>query len=112
MATGAGADAAGLGRVTGRIAPGLAADALLIDLDVPELTPSWDLGWELVRLAHRGQIEAVLVQGRLRLWQGWPTDWDARALMDRARALARAAVAAAPIQRIHPPSAQAPRPSS
>ncbi len=112
MATGAGADAAGLGRVTGRIAPGLAADALLIDLDVPELTPSWDLGWELVRLAHRGQIEAVLVQGRLRLWQGWPTDWDARALMDRARDLAREAVAAAPIQRIHPPSAQAPRPSS
>lgn len=109
LATGAGADAAGLGRVTGRIAPGLAADALLIDLDVPELTPSWDLAWELVRLAHRGQIEAVLVQGRLRLWQGWPVDWDAHALMGRARELAREAVAAAPIQRIHPTSAQAPR---
>jgi 5-methylthioadenosine/S-adenosylhomocysteine deaminase len=47
------------------------------------------------------------VQGRLRLWQGWPVDWDAHALMGRARELAREAVAAAPIQRIHPPSAQA-----
>lgn len=107
MATAAGADAAGLSRVTGRIATGLAADGLVIDLDVPELTPSWDLGWELVRLAHRSQIEAVLVQGRVRLWQGWPLDWDARALMARAREKARQAVAAAPIQRIHPASGAA-----
>jgi cytosine/adenosine deaminase-related metal-dependent hydrolase len=109
MATSWGAEAAGLSRVTGRIAPGLAADCLLLDLDVPELTPSWDLGWELVRLAHRGQIEAVLVQGRLRLWQGWPVDWDAQALMVQARELASKAVSVAPIQRIHPTSAQARR---
>lgn len=102
MAAAAGADAAALGAVTGRIAPGLAADFLLVDLEVPELTPSWDLPWELVRLAHRGQIEAVVVQGRVRLWQGWPQDWDARALVARARELARRAVAAAPIHRVHP----------
>lgn len=104
-ATAWGAEAAGLGKVTGRIAPGLAADCLLLDLDVPEVTPSWDLGWELVRLAHRGQIEAVLVQGKLRLWQGWPADWDARALMSEVRARAQLAVEAAPIHKIHPPSA-------
>ena len=109
MATAGGAEAAGLSRVTGRIATGLAADCLLLDLDVPEITPSWDLGWELVRLAHRGQIEAVLVQGKLRLWQGWPVDWDARTLMTRARELATQAVRAAPIQRIHPTSAQSRR---
>jgi len=107
MATAWGAEAAGLGKVTGRIAHGLAADCLLLDLDVPEVTPSWDLGWELVRLAHRGQIEAVLVQGKLRLWQGWPTDWDAHALMSEVRARAQLAVDAAPIQKIHPPSARA-----
>ena len=107
MASAWGADAAHLSRVTGRIATGLVADCLLVDVDVPELTPSWDLGWELVRLAHRGQIEAVLVQGRVRLWQGWPIDWDARALMQRVRERAQAAVAAAPIQRIHPVSAVA-----
>lgn len=107
MASAGGADAAHLGHITGRIAPGLAADCLLVDIDVPELTPSWDLGWELVRLAHSRQIEAVMVQGRLRLWQGWPLDWDARALMARVRERAQAAVSAAPIQRIHPTSAQA-----
>ena len=107
MASAWGADAAHLSNVTGRIATGLAADCLLIDIDVPELTPSWDLGWELVRLAHSRQIEAVMVQGQLRLWQGWPLDWDARAMMARVRKRAEAAVRAAPIQRIHSTSAQA-----
>jgi 5-methylthioadenosine/S-adenosylhomocysteine deaminase len=101
-ATWGGADAAGLSRVTGQIAPGLAADLLLLDLDVPELCPSWDLGWELVRLAARDQIEAVLVAGQLRLWKGWPVDWDARALMAEVREVARHDVAKAPIQKIHP----------
>lgn len=108
-ATTDGAQAAGLAAVTGRIAPGLDADFLLVDLDVPELTPSWDLGWELVRLAGRDQIEAVFVQGRMRLWRGWPVDWDARALLSQARERAARAIAAAPIQRIHPTSAQAAR---
>jgi 5-methylthioadenosine/S-adenosylhomocysteine deaminase len=107
MASTWGADACGLSRTTGRVATGLAADCLLIDLDVPELTPSWDLGWEMVRLAGRSQIEAVMVQGRLRLWQGWPVDWDARALMDEVRERSQATVSAAPIQRVHPTSAQA-----
>ena len=101
MACAGSADAAGLRQRTGRIAAGLAADYLLVDLDVPELTPSWDLGWELVRLADRSQIEAVVVQGRLRLWRGWPLDWDAKALMRDADRIARAAVASAPIRRVH-----------
>ena len=100
-ATRGGADAAGLGRVTGTIAVGLAADFLLLDLDVPEMLPSWDLTWELVRLAARDQIMSVHVAGRMRLWQGWPVDWDARALMAEVRAIAKDAVAAAPIRKIH-----------
>ena len=100
MATRGGADAARLGSVTGRVAVGLAADFLLVDLDVPEMTPSWDLRWELVRLASRAQIESVHVQGRLRLWQGWPLDWDARALLDEVRQVAREHVARAPIHKV------------
>ncbi len=103
-ATRGGADAAGLAGLTGCIAPGRAADFLIVDLDVPEMLPSWDLSWELVRLAARDQIVAVFVAGRMRLWQGWPLDWDARALMGEVRAIARAAVAKAPIQKIHPSS--------
>jgi hypothetical protein len=66
------------------------------------MLPSWDLTWELVRLANRAQIMAVFVGGRLRLWQGWPVDWDAHALMQQVRAQAAGALAAAPIQRVHP----------
>jgi 5-methylthioadenosine/S-adenosylhomocysteine deaminase len=105
-ATRAGADAVGLGAKTGEIARGKAADFLLVDLEVPELTPSWDLVWELVRLGNRDQIEAVFVDGSLRLWQGWPVGWDGRALMRQVAELARQTVARAPIQRIHPSSTE------
>jgi 5-methylthioadenosine/S-adenosylhomocysteine deaminase len=101
-ATRGGADAAGLGRTTGEIATGKRADFLLVDLDVPELTPSWDLTWELVRLAGKDQITAVFADGRLRLWHGWPIDWDGRALLRDVERAARDAVSRAPIQRIHP----------
>lgn len=101
MATRGGADAAGLGALTGQVALGRAADFLLVDLDVPEMTPSWDLRWELVRLASRAQIESVHVHGRLRLWQGWPVDWDARALLADVREVARERVAQAPIHKVH-----------
>ena len=101
-ATHHGAAAAGLARITGRIEAGLAADFLLLDLDVPEFLPSWDLTWELVRLANRDQIQAVFVNGLLRLWQGWPVDWDARALMREVAEVARRDVARAPLQRVHP----------
>lgn len=105
-ATRSGADAIGLGGVTGAIAPGLKADYLLVDIDVPEMQPSWDLTWELVRLGARDQIVAVVVGGRLRLWRGWPLDWDGRALMREVAAVTAAAVAAAPIHRVHPVSSE------
>jgi cytosine/adenosine deaminase-related metal-dependent hydrolase len=103
-ATGAGADAIGLGTVTGKIAVGLAADCLLVDIDTPEFTPSWDLTWELVRFGNRDQIAAVMVDGQLRLWKGWPLDWDGRALMRQITAAAKDTVGRAPIKRVHPTS--------
>jgi len=105
-ATRAGADAAGLESVTGQIRAGCEADFLLVDLDVPEMHPSFDLTWELVRLGNRDQILAVCVGGRLRLWRGWPVDWDGRALLKEVAAAAAAAVANAPIQKIHPASSE------
>jgi len=58
-----------------------------------------------VRLANRDQIVAVVVAGRLRLWHGWPLDWNARALLDDVARAARDAVARAPIQKVHASSA-------
>lgn len=101
-ATHEGARACGLSRITGAIEEGLAADFLLVDLDVPEMQPSWDLSWELVRLADRSQLEAVVVNGRLRLWRGAPVDWDAKALIAQVRRVAQDDMARAPIHRAHP----------
>jgi 5-methylthioadenosine/S-adenosylhomocysteine deaminase len=105
-ATALGAEASGLGGVTGEISAGLAADFLLVDIDIPEFSPSWDLTWELVRLGNRDQIIAVFVAGRLRLWHGWPVDWDGRVLMHEIAKRARDAVGRAQIERIHPSSSE------
>ena len=83
---------------------GLAADFLRVDLDRPEFTPSHVLMWELVRYGNRDQIDAVFTGGQLRLWRGWPVDWDAQALLAEVRGDTAAAIAKAPIQRIHPVS--------
>lgn len=96
------ADAVGLGKITGEISVGKAADFLLVDLRVPELTPSYDLSWELVRLADRDQITAVVVDGKLRLWQGWPTDWDGPALVRKAAEVGPRVVERARIKRVDP----------
>lgn len=105
-ATHEGARAVGLGHLTGEIAPDKAADFLIVDVDTPEMCTSVDLTWDLVRLGNRDQISAVFVAGQLRLWQGWPIDWDARALQREFAHVAHAAMARAPIVRLHPPAAQ------
>lgn len=96
------ADAVGLSRVTGEIAVGKAADFLVVDVNVPELTPSYDLRWELVRLSNRDQITAVVVDGRLRLWDGWPQDWDGHALVARAAEVGPQVVRRAKLQVVKP----------
>ncbi|HVZ44041.1 MAG TPA: amidohydrolase family protein [Ramlibacter sp.] len=101
-----GADVAGIGHLTGEIAVGKRADFLLVDVDTPEMCTTFDTTWDLVRIANRDQIEAVYVDGVMRLWQGWPVDWDARSLMRKVRERAHTAVANAPIQRLHLPAAQ------
>ncbi|PKW11879.1 Cytosine/adenosine deaminase [Streptomyces sp. 1222.5] len=106
-ATAGGAEAAGLGGLTGRVAPGAAADFLLVDVGGPEMQPSWDLPWELVRRGNRDQLTAVFVAGRLRLWRGWPSDWDGPALVRRAAALGRRVVRRAQVVRAHPTSVAA-----
>jgi cytosine/adenosine deaminase-related metal-dependent hydrolase len=104
-ATTDGADAVGLGTLTGEIAIGKQADFLIVDTDTPEMCTTFDTTWDLVRLGNRDQIDAVFVAGRLRLWQGWPLDWDARDLMRRVAERTRDAVQCAPIQRLHLPAA-------
>ena len=105
-ATHDGARAIGLDHLIGEFAPDKEADFLLVDVDTPEMCTSVDLTWDLVRLGNRDQIDAVFVAGKLRLWKGWPTDWDARSLMRQVARAAGEAIARAPIQRLHPTAAQ------
>lgn len=95
------AEVLGLGQRTGSIQPGLAADYLVVNINVPEFTPSWDLPWELVRFGNRDQIEAVVVGGTLRLRNGVPVDWDHLALLRRVNELAHSVIPKAPIIRTH-----------
>jgi cytosine/adenosine deaminase-related metal-dependent hydrolase len=96
-----GADACGLKEVTGAIEPGLAADFLLVDLRVPEMVPSWDVEWELVRYCNRDQVRAVAVAGRFVMADGEPLHWDMEAFLKEADTLAREMVGAAGVVRIH-----------
>jgi len=75
-ATRGGADAAGLGSVTGAIREGRRADFLLLDISAPEVRPSWDFAWELVRYYDRADLKAVFVDGEPVIVDGRPIGWD------------------------------------
>ncbi|MDD9746437.1 MULTISPECIES: amidohydrolase family protein [Marinovum] len=104
-ATRGSADAAGLGGVTGQIAQGHRADFLVLDRRQPEVSPSWDFEWELVRLYNRDQIEAVVIDGRCVMAHSRPVGWDAEDFLKTNRTRAQEAVSAAPIIRCHGRSA-------
>ena len=87
-----GARAAGVDRVTGSVEVGKSADFLLVDTAVPDLTPSFDLAWELTRVGQRDQITALVTAGRTRMLHGWPVDWDGREFLERAGRLALQAI--------------------
>lgn len=100
-ATRGGADVCGLGEVTGALMPGRAADFLVLDMDRPEVLPSWDFEWELVRLYGREQIEAVVIDGRPVLAGGKAIGWDQDALLRDEMPRAIAAVEASGAVRLH-----------
>ncbi|WP_157156331.1 MULTISPECIES: amidohydrolase [unclassified Diaminobutyricimonas] len=85
MATSGGAAAAGLGKVTGRLAPGYAADVVLIDTDAPHLTPIHDPLAALVYSARAADVHTVLVDGKVVLANRTVPGFDEGALLARAR---------------------------
>ena len=104
-ATRGSADVAGLRAVTGELKQGLRADFLVLDRRQPEVNPSWDFEWELVRLYNRDQIDAVVVDGKVVMENSLPVGWDAAEFLETNKERARAAVSAAPIVRRHGRSA-------
>jgi 5-methylthioadenosine/S-adenosylhomocysteine deaminase len=103
-ATRGGADACGLSAVTGALTAGHAADFLILDMDRPEVIPSWDFEWELVRSYNRDQIDAVVIAGKRVMQAGHAVGWDQAQFMRDYAAFARRTVEAAGIVRVHGPS--------
>ena len=63
MATAAAADAIGAGDRLGRIAEGMVADLILVDLHKPHLCPNNDLAADLAYCGKAADVETVIVDG-------------------------------------------------
>ena len=106
-ATRGSADVCGLGDITGELRKGFRADFLVLDREQPEVLPSWDFEWELIRLYNRDQIEAVFVDGQLVLSNRQPVTWDVKEFLEENKNIARGMVENAPIIRCHGTSSEA-----
>jgi cytosine/adenosine deaminase-related metal-dependent hydrolase len=109
-ATQGGADAIGLGAITGSIAAGKQADFLVLDRRGPEVTPSWDFTWELVRYYDRADIAATVVAGRAVVIDGAATGFNSARFVAEQTAPGVEHLESAGITRLHGTSA-ARRPS-
>ena len=85
----------------GSIEVGNKADFLIIDIYIPELAPSWDLIWEMVRLMNKTQIDQVVVNGKTRLVNGNPIDWELNHLLDEVNTISKSIVMRSPIHKIN-----------
>lgn len=95
MATVQGADALGLGAITGSIEPGKRADLVLFDVDQPEWRPLLNPVQNLVYAATGASVNTVMVDGRVLVEDGRVTTVDEHELYERVERLARAHIARA-----------------
>jgi cytosine/adenosine deaminase-related metal-dependent hydrolase len=95
FATVEGARSLGLGQVTGSLTPGKRADLLLVRTDTAATAPLSDAAGAVLLQAGTGDIETVIVDGRLRKHEGRLVDADAPALFARLQARAEAMAEAA-----------------
>lgn len=70
MATIQGAEAIGLGRITGSIEKGKRADIILVGMEKPHLTPMYDPYSSLVYSAKSSDVSLVMVDGNILVQEG------------------------------------------
>jgi 5-methylthioadenosine/S-adenosylhomocysteine deaminase len=85
MGTQAGADALGMGAITGSISPGKQADLVVIDATAVNLAPATDPVGAIVLAAHPGNVDTVLVAGNVLKRGGALVGVDVAELVARAR---------------------------
>jgi len=74
-------------------------------MEAPEVLPSWDFEWDLVRHYNRDQIRAVVIDGELVMQDGRAEGWDQDQFLKEQLPTAIKTVEGAPIVRRHGPSA-------
>lgn len=84
MATRWGAEALGIGRITGSIEPGKSADMVIADFRKPHLTPLYDVYSHIVYSMHASDIEAVIVNGGIVVNSGRLTAADEEEILAKA----------------------------
>jgi 5-methylthioadenosine/S-adenosylhomocysteine deaminase len=89
LATRQGAQVLGLEDQVGRLAPGLKADLVVIDLDQPHLTPMYDPYSHLVYAATGADVQTVVLDGRVLVEDRQLLTLDLAETLGRARELAR-----------------------
>lgn len=89
MATILGAEALGLDRWVGSLEPGKQADLILLDRDLPHLTPLYHPASHLVYVARAGDVRHVMVDGRWVVRDRQLRTMDLDDLMAQVNALAR-----------------------
>lgn len=85
MATRGGARAIGMGGSLGSIQPGFLADLVLIDTEVPHLTPMHDPLATLVYSARGSDVRTVMIDGRIIMQDRKLTTVDEREILMKAR---------------------------
>lgn len=83
-----GAACLGLTGVVGRLEPGYACDAVVMDLGDPRLTPCYDAASHLVYAASGGEVRQVVVNGRQVVGDGELLTLDVAEVMAKVRELA------------------------
>lgn len=86
MATKCGADALGLGGLTGSLEKGKTADIAIMNLNKPHLTPLYDIYSHIVYSARASDVETVFVNGKLVVDKGRPCTADEEEITAKARA--------------------------
>ena len=105
-ATAGGAAAIGLEQAIGSLVAGARADFLVLDCSGPEVNPSWDFCWELVRFYDRADLLLTVVDGRpVCCRDRWPGEVLERFLID-ARQLGVTWLDEAEVVRLHGPSSR------
>ncbi len=89
LATRGSAGVLGLSEQVGALAPGMKGDLLVLDLDQPHLTPLYDPYSHLVYAAGGGDVQTVVVHGRVVVKDRKLLTFDLKETLARSRELAR-----------------------